>query len=143
MTSLVAGIVLSSLVCMAVRAASGLDGTWRGTYNSQPTALMPDGSYPEKVNAFELRLQDKKGTISGDFSTQDETRKIQPVKNGKRFGNRACFDIVLDSDDMRWCVEARGNRLSGTWSEGPQGGPLLNGAGAGARLFKITAARVD
>jgi len=142
MRSLAASVVLGVLVCFVASAVSQFDGTWRGTFNGQPTTLMPDGSYPETVSAFELRMQDRDGIIVGQFRLAHEKGKLQPLKNGKRFGSRACFDVELDSDDMRWCVQVKGDQLTGAWSKGPQGGPLLNGAGAGARLFKIAGSRV-
>jgi len=133
------------LVLASVCSASVFDGRWRGTYNGQPTTLLPDGSYPETVTPFELRLQEKNGGITGEFrgGAHDAAAEAYPLKNGKIFGNRACFDIVIGSEDMRWCVLVRGNRLRGTWSEGPEGGPLLGGAGAGARLFGITGSKTE
>jgi len=38
---------------------------------------------------------------------------------------------------MRWRVVVHGNRLTGVWDRGPEGGPPLEGLGPGARLFKI------
>jgi len=64
MRLLCASLMLWLLVCGAAQAASKFDGTWHGTYNGQPEKLMPDGSYPETVNAFELRLKDNRGNIS-------------------------------------------------------------------------------
>jgi hypothetical protein len=64
------------------------------------------------------------------------------MANGKLFGARAYFDVDTDGEDMRWCVLVRGNRFTGSWSSGPEGGPVLGGAGAGARFYKITGQRV-
>ena len=123
-------------------AASRFQGTWRGTYQSQPTELRPDGSYPEEVNEFEIRIIETRGKISGTFRRMRQGADTSvDLANGRRFGSRACFDVVSDGD-MRWCVEVRGDKLTGTWSEGPEGGPLSGGAGIGARLFLIQGKRL-
>jgi hypothetical protein len=128
---------------MADAAGSELDGLWRGTYNGQPTALLPDGTYPETIKPFTLRLRDKRGIVTGEFQGADVNGKSSyPVENGRRFGKRACFDVILESGDMRWCVEVNGRNLTGSWSAGPEGGPLLGGAGAGARVFGIKGSKV-
>ena len=79
--------------------------------------------------------------VTGDFQRRPNTSRIALV-NGKLFGDRACFDIVEDDLDMRWCVAVRSKTLTGIWSRGPEGGPLLGGLGAGVRLFKITGRKV-
>ena len=122
---------------MAVCLASEFDGTWHGTYNGQSTTLLPDNTFPETVSDFELRLIDRNGKITGEFRDGGEHGAWVRIRNGKRFGERACFDVVRGRDDMRWCVQAASEKLAGAWSSGPQGGPLLRGAGVGARLFKI------
>lgn len=134
--------LLSFDVSVIPGATTGFDGIWRGTYNGQPTKLNPDGTYPESVNEFELSLHDKGGTVTGEF-VQRRRDGSAPVTiiNGKRFGDRACFDVVTDRD-MRWCVWLSGDELAGSWSAGPEGGPMTGGGGAGARLFKISAKRV-
>jgi len=120
------------------KAISKFDGTWTGTYNSQPTNLLPDDSYPEAVNNFELRLHESKGAVTGEFRQLGRARSFEePIRNGRLFGDRACFDVVTEDDDMRWCISVRCPRLEGTWSRGPEGGPLLGGGGVGARLFKV------
>jgi hypothetical protein len=137
---LIVWLLLQITVC---RGASRFDGTWWGTFDSQPTELLPDGSYPQKVNAFELRLHERKGAVTGEFERRGtNVGPAQRLMYGKLFGDRACFDVITEETDMRWCLVARGNRLTGTWSNGPEGGPLLDGAGVGARLFKIAAQRV-
>lgn len=129
----------SALLC---QAAKGFDGKWRGAYHSQPTALQKDNSYPEVVNQFEIELHEASGRITGAFRYLGPGAAFSlPVTNGRMFGSRACFDIVTRDDDMRWCVAVRRNKLIGTWTTGPAGGPLLNGMGAGVRLFRISADR--
>ena len=128
----VAGI-LWLLFGVALAVASELDGTWRGTYKGQPTTLMPDGTFPETITAFELRLHERNGEITGEF--REKGKKADSLLSQERernSGNRACFDILLDSEDMRWCVQVRRNQLIGAWSKGPEGGPLLGGAGPGS-----------
>jgi hypothetical protein len=44
---------------------------------------------------------------------------------------------------MRWCVQASGGRLTGSWSAGPEGGPMLGGAGTGARFFVINGSKAN
>src|ERR1051325_5719855 len=81
------------------------NGAWRGTFHGQPTRLLPDGTYPETVHRFELRLQESGGTITGDFRQIDSKVPVQVLKNAKRFDDRACFDVTLDDEtDMRACV---------------------------------------
>jgi hypothetical protein len=113
-------------VCALALAAccfgeSRFDGVWVRAYNSQPTELHADPA------------------VNGEFLTGDLSL---PIRNGKLFGTRACFDVVTGDGDMRWCVEVKGDRLEGTWSGGPQGGPMLGGAGAGARTFPVSGKRV-
>lgn len=88
------------------------DGVWRGLYNSQPTVAVPNVTYPENVNEYELRLHDRNGAVTGEFRHRSNTSGVALV-NGKRFGDRACFDIVEDGEDMRWCVAVHGKRLTG------------------------------
>jgi len=135
-------ILVWAVALASANAASPLSGIWRGTYHTQPNKLLPDGAYPENVSKFEISLKEDAGRVTGEF------RKLGPVpdrtlriENGKMFGTRACFDIILDEEDSRWCVEARRDRLIGSWARGPEGGPLLDGAGTGARLFGITGSR--
>jgi hypothetical protein len=84
--------------------ASPFDATWRGTYHSQPTELRTDGTYPEKVNEFELQLREHSGALIDEIDLR-RNAGAKPITNGKLFGSRACFDIVTENDDMRWCVE--------------------------------------
>jgi hypothetical protein len=137
---LAASLLTQAALC---HAAPRFDGTWRGAYNSQPTELLPDGSYPEKVNEYELRLHESNGTVTGEFQRRGSNSSPSlRVTNGKLFGDRACFDLVADDRDMRWCVVVHGNKLTGAWSLGPEGGRFLGGAGPGARLFKISGRKV-
>lgn len=142
---LFASFGLLCLVCVVVFAASEVDGTWRGTFNGQPIQLMPDGSFPETVNRFELRLREEGGgRIVGDFRNLDEGKPTRhPISSGGRFGDHVCFDVVIAPEDMRWCVQASGNNLTGSWSAGPKGGPMLGGAGTGARFFRISGSKAN
>jgi len=120
-----------------------LNGTWAGTFNGQPQKLLPDGSYPETVTRFELILKIQGARITGTFSNSGEVpARIQPIRNGGRFGDRVCFDLLDGGDDHRWCVAANRGDLRGTWNLGPQGGPAAGGLGPGARLFGLRAKRV-
>ena len=83
-----------------------------------------------------------------ELSNNLAENSMRPValgrKNWLHVGSaQACFDVIAEGTDMRWCVVASGNRLAGSWSTGPEGGPLLDGAGAGIRLFKVSGRRVD
>jgi hypothetical protein len=94
------------------------------------------------VNEFEIGVHESSGSITGEFRRlRPFPGLVRPLENGKRFGKRACFDVKTEEGDMRWCIQARGEQLSGTWSNGPEGGALLNGAGEGARIFSITGKR--
>ena len=126
-------------------AASRFDGTWRGTYNSL--------DYERPSQAGDDLEQRNKGTVTGEFTrrisdlgnqaqTPSPQGRRRSILNGKTFGDRACFDVVNEYDDMRWCVTVSGDRLSGTWSGGPEGGPILGGAGTGARFYKISGRKV-
>ena len=71
-------------------------------------------------------------------------KRILLSQERKEICNRACFDILLDSEDMRWCVQVRRNQLIGAWSKGPEGGPLLGGAGPGSASSKLAVhGRID
>jgi hypothetical protein len=106
--------------------------------------LLQDGSYPEAVNEFELRLRESRGAVTGEFRRLGPSPSMaQTIKNGKLFGDRVCFDVIAENSDMRWCISVRATRLEGTWSSGPEGGPLLGGGGVGARLFSVIGARQD
>ena len=143
------------LLCASLcQAATRFDGTWRGTYNSlhYDRPQEPDGPL-EQINEFELRLHERKGIVTGEFARRTpvpsgavegpavEDPRLS-ILNGKIFGDRACFDVVNEYGDMRWCVIVRGNKLSGTWSGGPEGGPILGGAGAGVRFYEISGRKV-
>jgi hypothetical protein len=137
-------VLLSLLLCTAPsRSASVLTGTWRGTYNSMPAQLLPDGSYPERVNGFQLNLRVVNGAVLGRFEPIGAgIAPAQDIRNYAQVGSRHCFDITAaDGDDMRWCLRLRGDRLEGVWNRGPEGGPIAAGLGIGARLFKVSAAR--
>lgn len=135
-------------------AASRFDGTWQGTYNSLHYDHPQEPGAPlEQTNEFELRLHERKGIVTGEFTgrtpvtsgaalglPREGSRLL--ILNGKIFDDRACFDVVNEYGDMRWCVTVRGNKLSGTWSGGPEGGPILGGAGAGARFYEISGRKV-
>ncbi len=117
------------------------NGTWRGTFDGMP--LGPPPNDKETKNPFEIHLNDANGRISGEFRQLGSTAPAQPVRNGKRFGNRACFDVDLDDEtDMRWCVELHHGNLEGLWNLGPEGGPALAGQGPGVRAFSVKAKRV-
>jgi len=126
-------------VCEGAKAR--FDGVWTGMFYSQPTELASDGSYSEHRNRFQIQLREHNDIVKGKLRIFDgHANKEIGVQNGKRFGKRACFDVILGSD-MRWCVYLQGRRLKGSWSTGPEGGTLLDGAGPGARLFGIDAVR--
>jgi len=65
------------------------------------------------------------------------------MSKGKRYEDRACFDVVIGPEDMRWCVQVNARQLDGSWSGGPEGGPMLGGAGTGARFLKISGSKVN
>jgi hypothetical protein len=124
-------------------ATSSFNGVWRGTFNGQPTTRNADGTYPETITAFELTLRRNGTTLTGEFRRlggQSAARIL--IRNGKMFGDRGCFDLIDSAQDMRWCLTVGQNELSGIWSRGPEGGPLLDGLGIGTRLFGIKAERV-
>ena len=81
------------LVCAVTCIASELDGTWRGTFHGQPTHLLPDGTYPETVTGFELRLSEARdGCIVGEFRVINGGKNTpQPIRNGKRFDESRLF----------------------------------------------------
>jgi hypothetical protein len=113
------------------QAASRFDGTWRGTYNSLHYENPPQaGDDLEQKNEFELRLHERKGIVTGEFTwltsssrgaPQGLPRESSPLSilNGKIFDDRACFGVVNKYGDMRWCVFVHGNTLTGSWSGGP------------------------
>lgn len=138
-------LALWLLICVPLcHAASRFDGTWRGTYNSLHYERLPQAGDPlEQINEFELRLHVYQGTVRGEFQRRGtNSGPDRPVTNGKMFGDRACFDVVNEYDDMRWCVVVHGNKLSGSWSGGPEGGPIFGGAGAGVRSYDIDGRKV-
>lgn len=113
-------------------AKTQFNGTWRGAFKGQAVKLMPDGSFPETVHKFELHLVSRHGITTGwlvDGSEKPITRRR--IVDVGRFGDRLCFDVRDVGVDMRWCVSINKNHMYGSWSLGPQGGPLLNGMGSG------------
>ncbi|HWF45543.1 MAG TPA: hypothetical protein VG168_00940 [Bryobacteraceae bacterium] len=117
-------------------------GAWIGTFNSQPTKLAPDGSYPEVVNRFRLELLARNRVLNGSLTPVTGTdQSPRPISHAGLFHNKLCFDVDLDQIDQRWCVVAKGDRMTGVWTNGPEGGKLLAGMGGGARLFSIQARR--
>jgi hypothetical protein len=130
-------------VLSVTKAAQRFDGTWKGIFHGQPTTQHPDGTYPETVTPFELTLNQNGKIVTGEFKNLNaETATLLKIKNGKMFVNRACFDIVDSDGDRRWCVSVHNEKLVGVSNKGPEGGPLLDGMGVGARLFAIEAERV-
>jgi len=135
-------LVACSLLLVVGATGESVSGTWRGTFRSQPQKLLADGTYPETVNRFELTLRETAAGISGEFKDLEAEPPVRhPIKNGGRFGERACFDIIDDGKDMRWCVSVRRGRLIGIWNRGPEGGPMVDGMGIGVRIFSIVADR--
>lgn len=137
-------VLLTLLLCAAPGSSAGvLTGTWRGTYNSMPAQLLPDGSYPERVNGFQLSLRVVNGAVLGRFEPIGTgIAPAQDIRNYSQVKGLHCFDITAaDGDDMRWCVRSRGTHLAGVWNRGPEGGPTAGGSGIGARLFRVSAAR--
>ena len=138
-------LALWLLICVPLcPAASKFDGTWRGAYNSLHYERLPQAGDPlEQINEFELRLRVRHGTVTGEFQRLGaNTSPDRHVTNGKIFGERACFDVVDEYSEMRWCITASGDRFSGTWTKGPEGGPILGGAGFGVRAFDISGRKV-
>jgi hypothetical protein len=133
----------SILAASAARRGSTLVGTWQGTYHSMPRRLLPDGSYPEVINSFTLTVRKEGETLVGRFEPNGPgIAPTQEIRSYGRFGSRDCFDISEgDGVDMRWCVVVRGNRLTGVWNMGPEGGPFT-GNGVGVRFFEVSAVRV-
>jgi len=85
----------------------------------------------------------RRGIVTGEFQRRGtNSSSNRPLASGKLFGDRACFDVVNEYGDMRWCVTVSGDRLSGAWTRGPQGGRILGGAGFGVRSFDIDARKV-
>jgi hypothetical protein len=124
--------------------ASHFDGTWSGTYNAQPIPKNGEVVTAEPVIPFEITLREHSGVISGNFvQIEDGKRLSVALKHGRRFHDRACFDIEQPDLDMRWCISVNGTALQGVWSLGPQAGPDLDGMGFGARFFRICGERVS
>jgi hypothetical protein len=138
---LLGSVFLFGLTLLA--SIADLNGTWVGTFNGQPQKLLSDGSYPETVRRFELILKIEGTRITGTFLYLGEaTTAAQPIRNGGRFGDRICFDILDGGDDHRWCVVANRDDLEGAWNLGPQGGPATGGLGPGVRIFNLRAKRL-
>jgi hypothetical protein len=132
------------LLSLALPASlADFNGTWAGTFNGQPQKLLPDGRYPETVTRFDLTLKTQGTRVIGTFTNLDDVPpKPQPVQNGKRVGDRFCFDVFTVGEDCRWCIRAHGSNLEGVWNRGPEGGPSTGGLGTGVRLFQVHAKRV-
>lgn len=117
--------------------AAAITGVWVGTFDIQPDAT---NRRPSK--SFQLTVRMEHNHMSGELRGQDIQPSVQAIMNAGRFGKRFCFDVFDDGVDMRWCVEAKHDRLEGVWSKGPKGGPLLGGMGPGPRLFAIRGHRM-
>jgi hypothetical protein len=62
-------ILLSVIYPPLSHAASRFDGTWRGTYNSLHYDRLPEADSPlEQISEFELRLHERKGIVTGEFT---------------------------------------------------------------------------
>ncbi|GEM_PF-4127539 len=133
---------------LSARGRARFNGTWRGTFRDMPTGTEPrtrDNPAGESTHPFELTLHEKGRWITGEFRQTDAPGPSQRVKHAGRFGDRACFDVMSsdgENEDMRFCVVLQSGNLTGIWSGGPQGGPILGGMGPGARLFEVRAKRV-
>lgn len=141
-------ILAIGLLCLVLEVSSPgwsgwlFEGTWQGTFKSQPPRRRSNGAHPEESHKFELQLHRHADKVVGWFRSLDsDSSARQSIQNGKMFGQRVCFDVFDQGEDLRWCVSVRQNRLQGVWSRGPEGGPLLGGMGAGVRLFAVSAER--
>jgi hypothetical protein len=128
----------------AAGAVPDVTGTWQGAFNSMPTVLGTNGSYPERINRFTLWLRKGDHGLVGEFEPIGPgiapAQKFEAVRGAD---DRYCFDLrTADGEDLRWCIRVGGNTLTGLWDRGPEGGPAQGGLGTGARLFKIEAKRV-
>jgi hypothetical protein len=129
--------------CPLVFAAlpSGIAGTWRGTFNGQPVDVKPDGSYPETVTRFDLKLMVERGRLSGVLRVTGPYKRTTPIQHTQCDPEGCGFEVVdnNDGDVNTWRVEAHGDKLIGSRNRGRMT-PL--GIGTGARFFQIKARRV-
>ena len=115
---------------------SGIIGTWRGTFNAQPSPSDPRNR--ERIFRFELSFRNVRGKLEGtSANTSRESRKPVPIPKGQCKEGLCCFEVVDDPPDgvSTWCVEVRCDRLEGARN----GGEMMPGYGfgLGARFFEI------
>jgi hypothetical protein len=134
--------VATSMVC-AQRPAS-LVGTWEGLFNGQPEKLQPDGSYPETRTKFRLRLQFSQGAkLTGTLTVFGPPEHTNQIKNSRCDPDGCSFEVVSYGDETEatsWRIWAENGELRGVRNFG-----LLRpfGLGAGVRIFKIEARRIN
>ncbi len=110
-------------------------GEWAGTFHQQPGPKSRD----EGIAAFRLVFTENRGRLAGNFYTPSGPAGGISLRGVGTFDYGLCFDVIEGEEDMRWCVRSTGSTMSGVWSGGPQGGPILGGLGVGVRLFQIDA----
>lgn len=133
-------LLISIVICTGKGWASSVAGSWAGSFDVQATRPTRDKSGQKKN--FTLVIKRRGRSWAGILAGDEIQPRQQSISNEGWFGDRFCFDALDDDNDMRWCVAADRNRLSGVWSLGPKGGRLLDGMGAGARLFAIRGTRL-
>jgi hypothetical protein len=59
-------MLVSRFACAEV--PRGIAGTWKGTFHGQLIELKADGSYPETIDAFELKLTFERHRLTGTLN---------------------------------------------------------------------------
>jgi hypothetical protein len=119
-------------------------GTWEGFFNGQPEKLQSDGSYPETRTKFRLRLQfSRTAKLTGTLSVLEPRPQVTQIKNSSCDPDGCSFEVAEPGDESTphsWRVWIENGELRGMRNFGPLR-PF--GLGAGARLFKIEAKRIN
>jgi hypothetical protein len=136
--------LLGLATSMSAQGPSSVVGTWEGLFNGQPEKLQPDGSYPETRTKFRLRLQFFQGAkLTGTLTVLEPYGRISRIKKSRCDPDGCSFEVVNYGEEIEttsWRIWNENGELRGMRNFGPLR-PF--GLGAGARIFKIEAKRIN
>jgi hypothetical protein len=116
-------------------------GTWEGFFNGQPQQLQPDGSYPETRTKFRLTLQfSQPAKLAGRFTAFESHVRTSQIRNSRCDPDTCSFQVMSGDETTSWRIWTENGELHGMRNFGPLR-PF--GLGAGARIFKIEAKRIN
>jgi hypothetical protein len=135
-------ILVGLAAVLHAQGSPSVAGTWKGVFNGQPEP-QPDGSDPETVTPFTLRLEFQHGTLRGVLTVLKAPAKMSRIRKSRCDSGGCSFEVVDYGDEktpQAWRIWVEGGKLHGMRNRGPLG---ILGIGGGMRLFQIEAQSVN